>query len=143
MRAAPESDENGNQQSGEIDAGVIVRTDAVKMAATWVDVKQETSRPKAGGCADVDERRRQPASTKRALYRNAEQEYRQQQERDEADQRDDDVGQLLAEQELEPVIGVDRKLAIDPVSFSRTTPTAVIIAGISISRSMMMPGMIE
>ena len=30
-----------------------------------------------------------------------------------------------------PVIGVDRKLAIDPVSFSRATPSAVIIAGIS------------
>ena len=40
------------------------------------------------------------------------------------------------------VIGVDRKLAIDPVSFSRTTPTAVIMAGIRISMSMMMPGMI-
>ena len=39
-----------------------------------------------------------------------------------------------------PVIGVERKLAIDPVSFSRATPTAVIIAGIRISTSMMRAG---
>ena len=41
------------------------------------------------------------------------------------------------------VTGVERKLAIEPVSFSRTTPMAAIIEGISTSISMMTEGIIE
>ncbi len=52
-------------------------------------------------------------------------------------------GSCLPSRNSNPVIGVDRKLAIDPVSFSRATPTAVIIAGIRISRSIIVPGMLE
>ena len=51
-------------------------------------------------------------------------------------------GSCLPSKNSSVVMGVERKLAIDPVSFSRTTLIAVIIAGISISRIIMAPGTI-
>ena len=59
---------------------------------------------------------------------------------DEARPTRDDIGNLFANRNSNLVIGVERKLAIDPVSFSRTTATADMMAGIRISISMMTLG---
>jgi hypothetical protein len=39
-----------------------------------------------------------------------------------------------------PVTGVEYRFVIEPTSFSRTTPRAVIMAGINISSSSIEPG---
>src|SRR5208282_808526 len=49
-------------------------------------------------------------------------------------------GSCLPRRNSSLVTGVTYRLTIDPTSFSRTTPTAVIIAGISMSKSMITPG---
>ena len=79
-----------------------------------------------------------------ALDRHAEHEERQQDERAEAREADQRRREAAFRAGIPTrVTGVERKLAIEPLSTSRTTPSAVMMAGMRISITMMTLGTME